>query len=326
MTVICKFCNKEFKSYQSRCNHYRKYHKDENDNSTHKVINVTINDDKRDVKNDNNMISGNHLVNIDDYQENKIDDKPNNLICKFCNKEFSYRQTRWRHEKSCNGNDNDYLLTLQKENEILKKELSNYKTKLEEDYKIKIENLNKKYEEIKELINKKPRGRPKKDSNNVINSNNTNSNNTTNNIQNNYNIVHLGNENLTEVFTKDEKLSILNGRYMALNDLIEYTHFNDKYPQYKNFYISNHKSDTAHKYDRRLKKFILVNKDELIKELINNRACDINDFFDELGNELTEKTREKTADLINKLDKDIKFMDKKEKQLKLEIFNLSDNK
>ena len=52
----------------------------------------------------------------------------------------------------------------------------------------------------------------------------------TNNIT--YNIIGLGHENLTEVFTRKEKMAILKNRFYCLPELVEYTHFNDKYPNY----------------------------------------------------------------------------------------------
>lgn len=296
--IICIYCNKEYKTYSSRSNHYKKYHKSEVNKSQSNNIDTSLSGSIGSINS--------QYLDLPNSEPGNIETVDNKLSCKNCGKTFAFKQSKWKHEKTCNNNN--LLINLQKENENLKK--------INGELKKEISNCVSQISEIKELINKNPRGRPKKDSNNVVNSNNITNSNNTNNIQNNYNIVHLGNENLTEVFTKDEKLSILNGRYMALNDLIQYTHFNDKYPQYKNFYISNHKSDTAHKYDRRLKRFILVDKDELIKELIDNRSYDISEFFEELGGELNEITREKTADLIKTLEND--------KKLKLEVFNLSD--
>jgi hypothetical protein len=61
-----------------------------------------------------------------------------------------------------------------------------------------------------------------------INNNLTNNNNSNNTI-NNYNIVALGKENLSEVFTLQEKVNILKSGRNCFTKLIEYTHTNDKY-------------------------------------------------------------------------------------------------
>ena len=54
--------------------------------------------------------------------------------------------------------------------------------------------------------------------------------NSQNNITNNINIVSLGNENLSEVLTTQEKLGILKQKEQALDEIIKYTHFNKKFP------------------------------------------------------------------------------------------------
>jgi len=54
-------------------------------------------------------------------------------------------------------------------------------------------------------------------------------------INNTYNIIGLGHENLTEVFSRKEKMAILKNRFYCLPELVEYAHFNDKYPQFKKY-------------------------------------------------------------------------------------------
>jgi hypothetical protein len=61
-------------------------------------------------------------------------------------------------------------------------------------------------------------------------------------------------------------------------ELVEYAHFNDKYPgeatrlltllkdapQFKNILITNTQNTLAYKYDTKKKQFVAVNKDELL--------------------------------------------------------------
>jgi hypothetical protein len=61
------------------------------------------------------------------------------------------------------------------------------------------------------------------------NSNNTNSNNT---INNTINIIALGKEKLSEIYSIQEKVNILKHGHNCFTKLIEYTHTNDKYPQF----------------------------------------------------------------------------------------------
>ena len=79
-SYICKKCSKNYSSYQSLWIHNKKFHKPVENN------NIQLQTQKK----TNNTIS-----NIPVVIENK------NNICKYCNKTFSHRNSRWRHEKKC---------------------------------------------------------------------------------------------------------------------------------------------------------------------------------------------------------------------------------
>jgi hypothetical protein len=87
MEYKCNHCNKYYASYQSRCNHIRRYHKvtvvvklPEQENK------VVINSPKIDIINDN-------------------------TICKYCKKKLCDRKYRWKHELNCKSkNSNDIEL------------------------------------------------------------------------------------------------------------------------------------------------------------------------------------------------------------------------
>ena len=79
MEYKCNHCNKNYASYQSRCNHIRRYHKVD-------------------------IASFDNQSNHDDNQKsNQLSSNNNNelLKCKKCNKEFTFKQNRWRHEQTC---------------------------------------------------------------------------------------------------------------------------------------------------------------------------------------------------------------------------------
>jgi hypothetical protein len=71
MEYDCQYCNKTYKSYQSRCNHIRIYHKQKisSENKQEIVVKVT--------------------------NQTKI------YKCECCNKEFKHLQSRWRHHQKC---------------------------------------------------------------------------------------------------------------------------------------------------------------------------------------------------------------------------------
>ncbi len=149
--------------------------------------------------------------------------------CKFCKKILSRYDSLKRHELKCkelkynelkfNIKNND-VITIQEENSMLKKEILEMKS-------ILLEFMNKNckiHPKQLQKINKQLNG-----NNNIINENNAINNGTVNNTF----ILALGKENLPELFTKKEKLKVLNARCNnVLPFLVEYTHFNNKYPQF----------------------------------------------------------------------------------------------
>lgn len=78
---VCKYCDKEYSSSQSRSNHYTKIHK----------IISTYNNHKLQEK-----------IKLEKIKlEIKIDEKNKKYYCRMCEKNFSSKQSRWKHEKKC---------------------------------------------------------------------------------------------------------------------------------------------------------------------------------------------------------------------------------
>ena len=69
MSLICKFCNKEYKSYSARSVHYNLKHQEQ-------------------------------------HTKNKQDKKNN---CELCNKHFTSRQSKYYHKKKCENRDDSLL-------------------------------------------------------------------------------------------------------------------------------------------------------------------------------------------------------------------------
>jgi hypothetical protein len=80
----CKLCKRMYSSASSLCNHTTKFHK-----------NNTYNHHNHSYNHNNNI--DNHPIIIDNADANS----EKKYKCKTCNKEFSYYQNRWRHEKTC---------------------------------------------------------------------------------------------------------------------------------------------------------------------------------------------------------------------------------
>ena len=116
-------------------------------------------------------------------------------------------------------------------------------------------------------------------------------------------------------------MAILKYKYCSLPHLVEYTHFNDKYPQFKNILITNTQNTLAYKFDNKKKKFITVNKNDLLDDIIDERMCDLGSFYDELENDLDEKTKEILEIVKEKIESDPAYKELKKKDIKLIIYN-----
>jgi len=240
MEYYCKIHDKKYKSYKSLWKHNYNYHKQENVGN---VSDVT--------KNVTNIVSKcNNVFSVTSIGEND----GNKFICKKCNKSFNSRQTKWRHEKNCNKVENT------NEIELMKKEIEENKKQSQKE----IEEYKKEMEKLKDMLQKALKIHPK--TLNKIN-NQLNNNGTINNIT----IVQLGRENLSEVLTNKQKRFILDRQAMSLNHLVDMIHTSDKFKKFHNVYITNLQSTFAYKFDEKENKFIAVNKNELITDIVDSR-------------------------------------------------------
>ena len=285
MSFNCNICKKEYKSYQSLWNHNKKGHKS-------KMSDECLNAEKT---------SDNCLK-----MSEKMSDKKYN--CTKCNKQFNNRKTKWSHEQKCNDD------TLKVENAKLKE---------------KVEIFEKEIDTMKgqmlELMNKVCKIHPKtltkinKQLNNTMINNNNN-----NNTINNYNIVQLGRENLSEIFSKKEKLDVLRHGYTCLPFLVEYTHFNNKFPQFKNILITNTQNSIAYKYNSEHKRFDAITKDELLEDIVSERIDDINNFNEEYKQYLSDKEKQIIDNVIEKILSEGEFEEEQKNKIKFIIYNNRD--
>ncbi len=225
---------------------------------------------------------------IKTMHSSEIESEPRDIICEDCNKDFACIRNLRRHYEICKLRQ-QRIDTLKKENEKLKLDMiakeEEFKQDMAELKKMVTELLNKNckmhYKTLQKINNSAGR-----DLNNGVINNNT------------INIMALGHENIDEVLTKTDKLTILNKKENALPYMIELVHFNDKFPQFKNIAITNMRTTFAHVYDPDNKVFKMVNKDELVEELIDYRVCDIEDYYLQYKNELDKPVRDKIEELI----------------------------
>ena len=282
----CDICNKEYTNRQNLWRHKKTHHSN------------TI------LQNTSNLPPNNSNLPPNNSNLPPNNSKPilNNLSCKYCNKKFTRIDNLTRHLNCrCSKKQENNL------EDTIKKQA---------DELIQLKSL------ISDLINKNCKVHPKtlQKINKQLNGdyNTINENNTTNIT---YNIIGLGHENLSDVFSKKEKMNILKYRFNSLPRLVEYAHFNDKYPQFKNILITNTQNKLAYTYDIKKKQFIAVNKDELLEDIVDSRMCDINLFYEELEEELDTKTKEILDKVKDKIDSDPAFKELKKQDIKLIIYN-----
>jgi len=285
MNFKCKYCNKDYSSASSRCNHIKKFHTDENPN------NVVVKSEKNEKKSEKNIEKTKNVV-----QEIQINDNINSLSshCKFCKKKLCDRFYRWKHEKKC----------------AIKEE--NNKKKEIEDI------VDKKLKEILSSMKIHPKTL-EKINNQLINCNNTNSNNNT--VINNNIIIPLSEQNLKEVLNKSDKMAILNSGSQAHLKLTDMIYNNPELKKYRNIYVTNLSNNIAYVYDNEKKCFIVKNKKDILEDYGVERFSDIQYFYEELKNKVNDKQLTKLKKMVNDYFNDNDFKDLKNKELLIELYN-----
>jgi hypothetical protein len=206
-----------------------------------------------------------------------------------------------RHEKKClNKLNNTAIIPIN--TEIIPTQVNINEKILEILNKNKV---NKKtINEINSLLTQMHSNNNSNNSNSNNNTTNTNSNNNShntinNNNINNINIIQLGKENLTDLFTQKEKIDILNKKNTAILELIEKAHFNPKYPELHSIVLTNQKTNSLYLYNEDKKIFKLTNKEEAIDLLIEYKVCDIEEFYEENKNKLSETVKQTIETIID---------------------------
>jgi len=282
MSIVykCKKCIKEYSTYKSLWRH---------DALKHKVNIIPESTESKPLGKSKGKPEANESAN--------------QFNCRKCDKVFKFKQSRWKHEKTCKEEINNIAQI-----ELIKTEMENYKkeTQLE-------------MQKLRDIIQKSLKIHPK--TLQKINNNLNNSNNNSNNI---INIVQLGNEDLVNVLSKSEKRGILHRKAMGINDLVHLIHCSGRYKEFMNVYITNLQNTVAYKYDKKINNFIAVNKNELLDEIIDSRIYDITKFFNEAEKVLDPVTAADIKRIIDKMETDDSFKGLKKEEIKFILYNNKD--
>jgi hypothetical protein len=271
MGYICKYCDNEYSSYQSRSNHYKKYHTKDSQN----VLQIPPKSSEIPPKS----------------SENPPKSSKNELCCEYCNKTFSRIDNYKRHMKDRCKN--------KKNNDELKKELEQVKNQMATLLNTKAKIHPKTLQKINNQLN---------NSNNTTNNTTNNTNNGTivnNTINNTY--VKFGKVELAKVLSEKQILTILNKPFFSLEEAITMVHFNKKLPEYNNIYITNMKDNLAYVFDG--KNFVSVRKNDIIAEMITNYAEEIEMSFDEKKDKMSEFRIRRLQSFLDTLNDENKYTD-----------------
>ena len=244
--------------------------------------------------------------------------KPSNQ-CGICGKIFASRSGVSRHKKKCNVlpddddvdmfdnfNYNDDDLDAMSKKEMRKillrqKEMSEMKESVRTRSNDSEKNINGPV-----TINKNVK--------NVKNVNNVN--NGTINVSNVY-LVGYGKENIGDL-GYDELLKVYKKGFLSTCELIDKVHFNPKYPENRNVYISNMKTKYAMIYNGN--NWEMVTKDYLIQKLYNDKRYYIEDNLDTFYNSLLPSQQRALHRWLN-MDEDSPENMKIKEDIKLLLYN-----
>jgi hypothetical protein len=254
MLYKCKICDKEFKQKSNYTDHL---------NRLKPCVKIT---DESSQKTQN---TSNFLKNNSKTLKN---------ICHYCGYGTERRDNYNRHLLSCKVKKQD----IQEKEEILNKLLSTIDEQKEQNNKLvsTIEELNKR---IDKLENEK-KIKHTQNNKNVKNQNNGTINNT-------INIIQFGKEDLSKIDNKEFFEALTQMGYKIPAKMVEKIHINDKYPEYKNIYISDINRGKAMVHDGKKWKLERYDKisDKLLDKVLNFMEERYEDIKDDKN--ITEKRK-----------------------------------
>ena len=259
----CNNCDKEYSTYNSLWTH-NKFH--------HNGIKIVDGKKKTEIIHE------------------KVEEQ-NEYKCRVCNKKYKYKQTRFRHEKSCSGIKQTIM-----ELEVEKTKQETEKMK-QETLKLKI-----KLQGMKRIDNK-----TFKAINKVLIDRSTTNNIQNNTIINNYQIFSIGNEDVVGTLSLYDKQYIINRKWCSLDEIVKMVHC-EGHNMFKNILITNLKDKFAYTFDESKGYFITTTKTFILDDLISNRMMDIETIYDELttANLVDEKTKKMIQAFLDRMEEDDK--------------------
>lgn len=230
--------------------------------------------------------------------------KIDSVFCKYCKKGFTSSISMNRHVR--------LYCKVKKKDDDNKKEIFDRLVKLEEKNRV-LEEKNKVLEEELNKIKKQT-----KISHKTLNKNNGLINNGTFVNNNNINLVAYGSEDMTKL-DKKEILRVLRKGYDSTIRLTETLHFNPKYPEYHNIYITNMRDKYAMMYDGKC--WELTIKEDLLNRIYDDKKNYIEDNVEDFVDSLS-KSQKNALERWANTDEDDKKIRQLKERIKLLLYNL----
>lgn len=229
-----------------------------------------------------------------------------NYHCKYCGNGFTLENSMYRHIK--------HVCKVKKQQDDEKNQIYEKLLKLEEDNKKMQQKFSSETEKLKAEV-KQLKKASKTNKTNISNTVNGNANFGT--VINNIMLVGYGKEDLTKL-SKSEMLKILQNGFDSSLKLTEAVHFNPKYPEYHNIYISNIKDKYAMMYDGNT--WTLTMKEELINKIYDDKKNYIEENLDDFIDSLPLSRKKALERWLELDDENAKIREIKE-QIKLLLYN-----
>jgi hypothetical protein len=236
------------------------------------------------------------------YNQYNIYDEP--YKCRFCDKSFTTPQSLSRHI--------NHTCKIKKQNDDEKEAILNRLMILEETSKKEITHLKEENEKLKREV--------EKISNNTNNTkliNNINNGTIVNGTLNNIILVGYGKEDMSKL-SKQELFKVLRTGFNSALNLTEAVHFNPRFPEYHNIYISNMKDKYAMMFDGN--DWMLTTKDVLINQIYEDKKNYIEENIDEFLDSLTVSRKNSLERWLETDENDEKIKNIKE-HIKLLLYN-----
>ena len=212
--------------------------------------------------------------------------------CKYCKKKFTTATSMYRHI--------NHTCKIKKKDDNEKEKIYERLLKLEEDniyLRKKVVSLEKTALTTKNITN--------------------NGNVTNNSIVAHINLIGYGNEDMTKLDKRDIMRAIQQG-YNSTIKLTETLHFNPKYPEYHNVYISNMKDKYAMLFDGKI--WTLTMKEDLINQIYEDKKNYIEENLEEFIRSLTDSRKNALVRWLETDDDDAKIS-KIKNEIKLLLYN-----